>query len=80
MGGNLKCMEQQSESDLSYIGQLDGNTTISDINQTQLKQKVNPISDGYKTDKIYTAKNLPVVAAYNCQSLFPQTWKNCLAA
>ena len=44
----------------SNIGQFDGNVSLS---ETQLNTK---------KSKIKTALNLPVVASYNCRSLFPK--------
>ena len=66
---------KESENSFSNIGQYDGNVTISDICQPQPKLNINPISQGVnkgKSDKIATAIDLPVVAAYNSRSLFPK--------
>ena len=53
-----------SASDISDIGQLDGNTSIcSDTPQ---------LNKNGKPDKITAALCLPVVATYNCRSLFPK--------
>ena len=49
-----------SSACFSKIEQFDGNISIS---ETQLNTKNN---------KIKTALNLPVVATYNCRSLFPK--------
>ena len=46
------------KSEISDIGQLDGNLSISSIQA--------------KTDKITAALSLPTVATYNCRSLFPK--------
>jgi hypothetical protein len=65
----------KSENSFSDIGQFDGNLTFSDICQPQPKLNINPISQGVnkgKSDKIATAIDLPVVAAYNSRSLFPK--------
>ena len=66
----------ESDSDISNIGQLDGNqTNISDI---VVNRNINPpISkqQGYsynRTDKITAALSLPTVATYNLRSLFPK--------
>ena len=60
-------MYNPSDKNFSLIGQLDGNISVSDISQTQHNKKVKA-----KCDKIITALDLPVVASYNCRSLFPK--------
>ena len=60
-------MYNPSDKNFSLIGQLDGNISVSDISQTQPNKKVKA-----KCDKIITALDLPVVASYNCRSLFPK--------
>ena len=78
---NINCY-QQSEGDYSNIEQLDGNIITSDITQTKHNLNhisnsdktlnINPISTSEKNKTIFTALNLPVVASYNCRSLFPK--------
>ena len=56
----------QSECDnsiISDIGQLDGNVSVC---SDQSKHSKN------KPDQITAALNLPIVATYNCRSLFPK--------
>ena len=48
---------------ISDIGQLDGNNSVC-------SDKLQPSND--KPDKISAALNLPIVATYNCRSLFPK--------
>ena len=52
-----------NDSTISDIGQLDGNVSVC---SDQPKHSKN------KPDKITAALNLPIVATYNCRSLFPK--------
>ena len=54
-------MYKPSENNFSFIGQLDGNVSVSEISQTQPDKKVKA-----KCDNISTALDLPIVASYNC--------------
>ena len=66
----------ESESDISNIGQLDGNlTNHSDTGCDRLNAipPSKPESNGNsKIDKITAALSLPTVATYNLRSLFPK--------
>ena len=66
----------ESESDISNIGQLDGNeSNISDI---VVNMSIHPPISKHQgnsynmTDKITAALSLPTVATYNLRSLFPK--------
>ena len=66
---NLPVCESENQSQcnnsiISDIGQLDGNMSVSEISQAQPNR--------VKCDKIATAIDLPIVASYNCRSLFPK--------
>ena len=53
---------------LSSIPQFDGNDTILSESEEIAPRKVSRV----KTDKITSALFLPVVATYNCRSIFPR--------
>ena len=55
---NVSVLSSDSESDISNIGQLDGNVSVCQPN--------------VRVDKIAAALNLPTVATYNLRSLFPK--------
>ena len=55
---NLSVSGESVNSDISDIGQLDGNVSVGSTN--------------VKTDKFTAALNLPTVATYNLQSLMPK--------
>ena len=72
-------MYQLSTSNISNIDQLDGNISIESISENcpkkQRWKKCKNVAQprvNNKSDKISTAVNLPVVATYNCRSLFPK--------
>ena len=75
--GKLTAM-YRSESDLSTIGQLDGNVSqISDLNNSINPQHPHPTTPtptpvSQKQDKIYAALCLPTVATYNLRSMIPK--------
>ena len=53
---------------LSYIAQLDGNDSI-----VSESEEIPQITKGrVKQDKLTSAQYLPVVATYNCRSIFPK--------
>ena len=52
---------------VSNIGQLDGNDTISSESDISSKKTTN-----HKQDKITSALYMPAVATYNCRSIFPK--------
>ena len=57
-GDNLSVSGDSLSSDISDIGQFDGNVSVCSTN--------------VKTDKITAALSLPTVATYNLRSLFPK--------
>ena len=59
----------ESVNNVSDILQLDGNISINETCQAQPQPK--PKVKG-KCDKFTTALDLPIVASYNCRSLFPK--------
>ena len=59
----------ESANNVSDILQLDGNISINETCQAQPQPK--PKVKG-KCDKFTTALDLPIVASYNCRSLFPK--------
>ena len=58
-------------SDISDIGQLDGNasfvSTKGTLKNNNRNHKIQP-----KPDRITSAQYMPVVATYNCRSIFPK--------
>ena len=61
----------ENPCNISYINQLDGNTSISEIENSSA---ANPPSSAYTmtgTRRTH-AQNLPVIAAYNVRSFFPK--------
>ena len=59
------CDSVCGDSVISDIGQLDGNVSIC-------SDQAQPRRNNVKTDKITAALSLPIVATYNCRSLFPK--------
>ena len=58
------------KSDISNIGQLDGNISLLSQNSISPNPPFPP--PRVKNDKIITAKYLPIVATYNLRSMLPK--------